>query len=1140
MTITTFPQRLKLITLFVLVCLVALNDWPGQTAQGRQASPRSTTSQIDFNRDIRPILSDKCFACHGPDAPAKKIKLRLDSEAAALADLGKGRRAIVPNHPEQSELVRRITAEDEFERMPPTSSGHKLTPREIELLTEWIRQGARWQQHWAFVAPVRPPLPTVKNKAWPRNAIDYFVLAKLERANGESLQPSPEADRATLLRRVTFDVTGLPPTLKELDGFLNDASPDAYEKVVDRLLASPAYGERMAFQWLNAARYADTNGYQIDGERSMWRWRDWVIEAFNANKPFDQFTIEQLAGDLLPSPTLEQKIATGFNRNHRGNSEDGLVPEEYFVEYIVDRVDTTSTVFLGLTMGCARCHNHKFDPIAQRDYYQLYAYFNSIREDGRVPNFWNAPPFIYAPTRQQQKQLKQMDAEIAQADGQLAQRLKLSTLAQRQWERTLKASAVQQWFPRERLLLHHPLDNPALDASAKVEIDESALAATGASKPDAKPAEMGFKDGTPKYVPSPLGQAAQFDGKLYFDAGRTANFDYRDRVTDYKDKFAISAWFYPESENSGAIVTRMKDEAGEKDHGLPKNKGYGVFFINGKIHFNLVGVWADDSYRVETEAHVPVKQWHYVLATFDGTLPYERVQLYVDGQKQKLKINNDRLFRTFSDASMNLRIGGGGGPEFRFKGAIDEVRLYSTIPDDAEKAMLACSDSLDRIAAIPVLKRTAGQQAKLQNAWLDSAALPRLQQAWKKLKELKQQRDVFTTNLPTVMVMQELHQPRPAYLLKRGAYDAPGELVERNTPAALHPMPKALPKNRLGLAQWIASHDNPLMARVTVNRFWQMLFGTGLVKTVDDFGSQGELPSHPELLDWLAVEFMDGRTEGQGDRETGRHGERDDSRRPVAPSPRRPVTTWDVKALLKTIVMSATYRQSSKASPQLLQRDPENRLLARGPRYRLSAEMIRDQALATSGLLVEKLGGESVRPYQPDGLWKDMTFSNMTNYPQDKGEGLWRRSLYSFWRRTILLPNMGVFDAPARELCTVREARTNTPLQALNLMNDVTYVEAARMLAERVMRECADEPRARLARAFRLVMSRAPSEAEQQVLLRSFRQQLAHFRAQPEDVRKLLAMGEKRNDERLNQAELAAYAMAASLILNLDEAITKQ
>lgn len=513
--------------------------------------------QIDFNRDIKPILSDKCFACHGPDAAAKKIKLRLDSEASALADLGKGRRAIAPGKPEQSELVRRITAADEFERMPPATSGHKLSPREIELLTEWIRQGARWQQHWAFIAPVRPALPKVKNTAWPKNAIDYFVLAKLEAAG---LTPSPEADRATLLRRVSFDLTGLPPTVKESDDFLNDKSPNAYEKVVDRLLASPRFGERLAFEWLDAARYADTNGYQLDGERSMWRWRDWVINAYNRNLPFDQFTIQQLAGDLLPRPAnstaaLDQLIATAFNRNHRGNSEDGLIPEEYRIEYIVDRVDTTSTVFLGLTMGCARCHNHKFDPFTQREYYQLSAFFNSIPEDGRASNYGNSAPWISAPTVEQQRQLNRLETRLAQTKQQLELSLKTHAAGQRRWEQSMNPAANTHWFPTDNLLLRH-----SLDAGAALQV-VSKLARINVAHPDdeefikdsgqeSKKEDITFRSGSPQFVASPLGQGTAFDGKLYFDAGKTANFDYRDRKRDYKDNFAVSAWIYAEAEQA--------------------------------------------------------------------------------------------------------------------------------------------------------------------------------------------------------------------------------------------------------------------------------------------------------------------------------------------------------------------------------------------------------------------------------------------------------------------------------------------------------------------------------------------------------------------------------------------------------------
>ena len=550
-----------------------------------KAAAAASSGRIDFSRDIRPILSDKCFVCHGPDAPNNKSKLRFDTEAHARADLGKGRRAIVPGHPEQSDLVRRITTENASVRMPPVYSGRQLTKQEIERLTEWIAQGAPWQQHWAFIAPTKPPAPEVNASTWALNPIDSFVLARLEK---EGLRPSAEADRAALIRRVSLDLTGLPPTPQEIDDFLNDRSPNAYEKVVDRLLASPRYGERMAFRWLDAARYADTNGYQVDGEREMWRWRDWVIEAFNRNLAFDEFVIEQLAGDLLPNPTLEQRIATGFNRNHRGNSEDGLVPEEFAVEYVVDRTDTVSTVFLGLTMGCARCHNHKFDPFTQKEYYQLYAYFNSIPEDGRFNNFGNAAPWMPAPTRQQQQQLQRIATEMASTEKQLGSSLRQAVQAQRRWEKSLTDSRTRHWFPADDLVLHHPFDQGATPL-----VREMNRAVSPEDPSDDEPkrlekVEVGFKGEQPQYADSPLGQAAAFDGRLWFDAGKAANFDYRDRVHDFKDRFAISAWFYPESENSGAIVSRTSDNVTEQENNLPKGRGYGIFFVNGKVHFNLV------------------------------------------------------------------------------------------------------------------------------------------------------------------------------------------------------------------------------------------------------------------------------------------------------------------------------------------------------------------------------------------------------------------------------------------------------------------------------------------------------------------------------------------------------------------------
>ncbi|MBL8215231.1 MAG: DUF1553 domain-containing protein [Bryobacterales bacterium] len=1036
-------------------------------AQQPAAAPRA----LDFNRDILPILSDKCFACHGPDEANNKSKLRLDNEASAKADLGNGRRAIVPGQPAQSQLIRRITASQPGLLMPPVHSGRKLSPADIERLQTWVAQGATWDRHWSFVAPKRPKLPGTAAGS----PIDAFVLARLRQ---EGLTPSAEADRATLLRRVTLDLTGLPPTPAELDTFLADRSPNSYERAVDRLLASSRYGERMAFRWLDAARYADTNGYQVDGEREMWRWRDWVIEAFNRNLPFDRFVIEQLAGDLLPNPTLDQRIATAFNRNHRGNSEDGLVPEEYAVEYVIDRVDTVSTVFLGLTMGCARCHNHKYDPITQKEYYQLYAFFNSIPEDGRFNNFGNAAPWIFAPTQEQQREMARLHTEIRKTSEQLAARLQQAGTAQKRWESTITGTA-RHWFPKQDLELHQPLDETA----------------------------PGFQGGTPKFVSSPLGQATAFDGSISFDAGKVANFDYRDRVHDFRHRFAISAWIQPESENAGAIVTRMGDGIAEKKDGLPSGRGYGLFFVNGKLHFNLISVWADDSFRVETADKQKVGEWQHVVATFDSLEPYDKVRIYVNGQQQKLKVNNGRLFRQFA-ANGTLRIGAGGGPEWSFKGAIDEVRIFKSLPDAEQISILACPDSLQQIAAIPEAQRTNAQRLKLRNAYLEDAASPDLQSLWRQLLDLQHQRKALETSLPTLMVMQELPAPRQAHILKRGAYDAPGDPVQREVPAMLPAFDSQLPRNRLGLAQWLVSADNPLLARVTVNRFWQMFFGTGLVKTAEDFGAQGERPSHPDLLDWLAVEFQQ--------------------------------NGWNVKSLLKTIVMSGTYRQSSIIAPDLLQRDPDNRLLARGPRLRLPAEMIRDQALFVSGLLAEKSGGPSVRPYQPDGLYKDMLFSNMTGYAQEKGEGLWRRSLYTFWKRTVMPPSMQVMDASAREACTVRETRTNTPLQALNLMNDTTYVEAARVLAERMLREGGTTPQQQVTHGWRIATGRAPKDAEREILLRNLQSQQAYFRQRPREAAEFLGVGAKSAHPGLEKESLAAYTMVASLILNLDEVITKQ
>src|SRR6266540_2604387 len=1021
---STNGLALKLSAL-LLSCLFFSQLMRGVTVRAVQSA--APARQIVFNRDIRPILADKCWGCHGPDAPAKKIKLRLDSEGAATADLGGGRRAIVPGNPEQSQLVRRITSGDEMTRMPPVDSGRKLTQTEIDLLVEWVRQGALWQRHWSFIPPIRPLLPQIKNTEWSKNAIDHFV-------------------------------------------------------------------------------------------------------------------VEQLAGDLLPNATLYQKIATAFNRNHRINAEGGVVPEEYRVEYVVDRVDTTSTVFMGMTLGCARCHNHKYDPFTQKEYYQLTAYFNSIDEDGHSFDQGNSPPVMAAPTKEQQRRLRQFTQEIALAERRYNALAEKSAMTRRHWEKSLLASnnANRQWFPDDRLIARLPLDAQSAPVFRKSDRAHHDQDAGRKDEPDRK-FEIGFKEGSPRYVESPTGQGVTFDGKIYFDAGMHADFRYKSISTDYRERFTIAAWIYPESEQSGSIVTKVSDSPAEVENNVPRAEGYGLYFINGKIHFNMVFRWGEDTLRVETEEPLPQRQWSHVAVIFDGLKSWEdRLRIFVNGREAKLKFNQRNFFMLSGGTKNTLKIGAGGGPQFRFKGALDEVRIYSRALDADEIAALACADSLEKIAAIPAANRTRAQALKIHGAFLEQAAPDELKQARDTLVELKRRKQNFEDDLPTLMVMEETPQPRPTFLLKRGAYDAPEEKVERGVPATLPPLRYggregasriASMSNRLDFARWLVSAEHPLTSRVAVNRFWQMLFGAGLVRTTEDFGTRGELPSHPELLDWLAVEFMSG---SGGERESGSKAS------PRSKSLNPHSNGWNVKSLLKTMVMSATYRQSSKITPQSQQRDPDNRLLARGPRFRLPAEMIRDQALFVSGLLVEKLGGPSVKPYQPDGLYKDMAFSGLTGYDRDVGEGLWRRSLYTFWKRTVLSPTMQVFDASAREYCTVRDTRTNTPLQSLNLMNDVTYVEAARLLAQRMLREGGATPQARVAWAFLAVASRRPSESELQVLLRNLSWQMDYFGHNPREATRLLSIGEKRNEAKLDAVELAAYSATASLILNLDEVITKQ
>jgi len=1012
-----------------------------------------TSVKVDYNRDVRPILADHCFQCHGPDAGKRKADLRFDIDTTKQQ---RERPVFVPGKPEESELIRRLTAEDAQDRMPPAKFARPLSTKQIETLKEWVKQGGKWEKHWALISPSRPEIPTTKYPT--TNPIDAFVFARLEK---EGLSPAPEADRVTLIRRMSFDLTGLPPTPAEVDAFVNDKSPTAIEKLADRLLASPRYGERMAWRWLEAARYADTNGYQTDAERDMWRWRDWVIEAYNRNLPFDQFTIEQLAGDLLPNPTLNQRIATGFNRNHRGNAEGGIVPEEYAVEYVVDRVETTATVWLGLTLGCARCHDHKFDPFTQREFYQLFAYFNNVPEKGRAVKFGNSPPYIKAPTPEQQKQLDALDLQVKNAERTWAQLQAKVAEAETKWESTITPANFTDWLPTRGLLKHWTLNK------------------TGT--PPVKDGNASFNSGRTK-------PTLVFDGKRYVDAGDVGHFGFDDR-------FSFSVWINPK-QATGAILSRMPEEE--------EAEGYAIELIDGKIRVALTKRWLDDALRVETEPVVKTKQWQHVTVSYDGKRLAAGVKIFMDGVEQKAKVLLDELNQSF-DTRNPLRIGAVGDKNRRFVGQMEELRVYDRVLEPGEVASLAVPKTLPEIISIPAAKRTQGERGKLRAYFLETTAPPDICQPYLALRGIRQERAKLWDSISTVMVMEEMPQPRDAFVLIRGQYDKRGEKVSRAVPAALAPLPKNVPNNRLGLAKWLVDGNNPLTARVAVNRMWQLHFGMGLVRTTEDFGTQSEYPVHPELLDWLATEFV-------------RLG-------------------WNTKQLHKLIVTSATYRQSSRITKQLLERDPENKLLARGPRLRLSAEMIRDQALFASGLLVEKQGGPSVKPYQPAGLWNEL--SGGDEYKQDHGENLYRRSLYTYWKRTVPPPTLGVFDTSMRETCWVRETRTNTPLHALTLLNDVTFIEAARALAQRVMTE-ETTPEKRLVKAFRYLTARTPSETEAKVLRAAFERQLEIYRKNPDAAKKLLRVGESKPDPKLDPTELAAYANVYSLIMNLDETVTKE
>ena len=1064
--------------------------------------------QIDFNFHVKPILSDRCFKCHGPDNNARKTDLRFDTEAGAFTRLTESARkyALVPGSLSKSELFHRLTSDDPEYVMPPPESNLALTPEEIAILLKWIEQGAKYKSHWSLIRPEHPDLPAVEEAAWPRNGIDHFILDRLEE---EGLSPSDEAAKETLLRRVTFDLTGLPPTLDEIDAFLADDSPDAYETVVDRLLASDAYGERMATEWLDLARYADSHGYQDDGMRNMWPWRDWVIEAFNKNLPFDEFVIWQLAGDLLPDATHEQRLATGFNRNHLQSQEGGIVPEEYRVEYVADRTNTFGKAFLGLTVECARCHEHKFDPIDHAEYYQLFGFFNSVNEFGNIPYSGEASPTVILIDEETQQKLAPLNAQIREVEAKTAIDHAAFDEGFERWLGRVEAGQIAATVAPKGLVGHYPLDG---FRDGKDEKGNDLIKLENQLKPANYGYFWGDKDKLPVAVPGPSGTALKLRGDGWLDMGKDHYYFERN------ESFTISLWF-------NVVTDSVSGPLFSKTAGLFNGRrGYVCLMReDGTLSASLNHVFPDNSIEIETLDRVPVGQWNHLAMTYDGSSRAAGIRLFLNGQPMASTIKVDNLKQSILYAidpatsehtnwgeSGNLRIGfvGGNSPTLDSV-MVDEFKIFDRRLTTLEVASVSgADDPLGEILAVSPDNRTAAQKETLRDYYV-TAIDPEYRRDFDTLTGLRGEENDLMSALPEVMVMRDLPEPRPTHILDRGAYDAPTERVEPGTPASVMAFPDDLPKNRLGLAQWLVDPGNPLPARVTVNRYWQLYFGTGLVATPDDFGSQGALPTHPLLLDWLATTFA--------------------------------ASGWDVKALQKLIVTSATYRQSSVATPALLERDPDNVLLARGPSYRMPAEMIRDQALASSGLMVRTIGGPPVKPYQPKGLWKELATRNATEYEQDHGEKLYRRSMYTIWKRTSPPPSMMNFDMPERNFCTVRRQSTSTPLQSLVLLNDPQYVEAARLLAERLLREGRGGTiEDRLTFAFRLLTSRPPLAHELSLLTTLYEAELETFQADRQGARALLSVGEYPRDEQLDLAQTAALTVVASTLMNFDEAVMKR
>jgi hypothetical protein len=1062
----------------VIATLSAL-VWSG-TVLARQPAP-VRQPPVDFTTQIRPLLSDRCFRCHGPDATKRKKELRLDIPAGAFKALDDGWAVVKPGHPERSELVRRVFADDD-DMMPPSESHLSLSDDEKALLLRWVKEGADYKPHWAFlpVRAVAPPNTPVGGAS--TNPIDIFISTRLADAG---LRPAPAASRETFIRRVAFTLTGLPPTVEEIDAFLADASPQAYERIVDRYLASPAYGERMAMDWLDLARYADTYGYQADVDRDMSPYRDWVIRAFNTNLPYDRFLTWQLAGDLLPQATRDQRVATAFNRLHRQTNEGGSIEEEFRTEYVADRVNTFGTAMLGLTLECARCHDHKFDPITQRDYFALFAFFNNIDESGLYSHFTNATPtpalLLWPAGRIEARD--RIAARIAETERHLNV---LAQSARRPFEHWIAGA------PRVRPPA--PVAHLAFDTVHAATKPDGVAAETTPDRVTAEPARL--QDG-PQLVREP---APGTNGALRFSGDNSVVHPGAPTFTR-TDPFSLSIRLMPAEQQSRAVVlhqSRAWTDAG--------SRGYELTLEQGRPFFGLIHFWPGNAIAVRATRALPLHEWSRLTVTYDGSSRAAGITLYLNGAAIATEVVRDRLVK---DITYRPEAGDRSADthpltlaaRFRdsgFKnGLIDDLQIFDVALTAAEVANLS-SETRSDFGRAKEVDKFAYFLAREYQPFIESV---------KTLRQLRKQADVLVADVPEIMVMEEMHPHRTTHLLKRGAYDAPGDPVERNTPASLPPFPADQPRNRLGLARWLTSAQHPLAARVVVNRVWRMHFGRGIVTTPEDFGSQGRLPTHPELLEWLTDRFTkDG---------------------------------WDLKALHRRIVLSAAFRQASVTTADAAARDPDNRLLSRWPKTRLLAEQIRDSALAASGLLNRTLGGPSVKPYQPAGLWEQSGTGKV--YRQDQGLKLYRRSLYTFWRRTAPPPSMTAFDAVTREVCVARREATVTPLQSLVLLNDPQFVEASRTLAQRALERHPRQVRDRHRHVFRTLIGRPPDEVEAGILERMFHEQHDWFTGHPADAVKYVNVGDSTPDRSLASAEPAARAALAATtavvnaIVNFDE-----